>query len=194
MRLLGSIERRLLIGMGVLGAVVSLLALLALYTVRDLDRSIDQELGLLLNTASLSNGLVASVASEVRAAEQYLAQPSTAARNEFLRAGDSAYAYQRRYRELASLTTSDRYIVNRIGETQARLEVAYAQAHALTDLGRRDEARTLAARTTPAADTLVADVQALTLAQTNRSSTRAEELKEAAAERRNLMWLVFVFA
>ena len=127
--------------MGALGAVVSLLALLALYTVRDLDRSIDQELGLLLNTASLSNGLVASVASEIRAAEQYLAQPSPAARNEFLRAGDSAYAYQRRYRDLASLTTSDRYIVNRIGEIQARLEVAYAQAHALTDLGRRDEAR-----------------------------------------------------
>jgi methyl-accepting chemotaxis protein len=194
MRLLGSIERRLLIGMGVLGAVVSLLALLALYTVRDLDRSIDQELGLLLSTASLSNGLVASVASEIRAAEHYLAQPSAAARSEFLRAGDSAYAYQRRYRDLVSLTTSDRYIVNRIGEIQARLEVAYAQAHALTDLGRREEARALAARTAPAADTLVADVQALTLAQTNRSSTRAGELREAAAERRNLMWLVFVIA
>ncbi len=194
MRLLGSIERRLWIGMGALGVVVSLLALLALSTIRDLDRSVNEELGLLLGTASLSNGLVASVASEIRAAEQYLGQPSPAARTAFLRAGDSAYAFQRRYRDLALLTTSDRYIVNRIGETQARLEVAYAQAHALTDLGRRDEARMLATRTTPAADTLVADVQALTLAQTNRSATRAEELKEAAAERRNLMWLGFVLA
>jgi methyl-accepting chemotaxis protein len=194
MRLLGSIERRLLIGMGALGIVVSLLALLALSTVRDLDRSIDEELGLLLGTASLSNGLVAAVGAEIRAAEQYLAQPTPAAKNEFLRAGDSAYAYQRRYRDLRSLTTSDRYIVNRIGETQARLEIAYAQAHALADLGRREEARALAGRTTPAADTLVADVQALTLAQTNRSTTRAEELTEAAAERRNLMWLGFVLA
>ena len=133
MKLLGSIERRLLIGMGALGIVVSLLAWLALSTVRDLDRSIDEELGLLLSTASLSNGLVAAVGSEIRAAEHYLAQPSPAAKNEFLRAGDSAYAYQRRYRDLRSLTTSDRYIVNRIGETQARLEIAYAQAHALAD-------------------------------------------------------------
>jgi methyl-accepting chemotaxis protein len=194
MKLLGSIERRLWLGMGALGIVVSLLALLALSTIRDLDRSINEELGLLLGTASLSNGLVASVSAEIRAAEQYLAQPSAAARAAFLRSGDSAYAIQRRYRELPSLTTSDRYIVNRIGDTQARLEVAYAHAHALTDLGRRDEARALAARTAPAADTLVADVQALTLAQTNRSTTRADELQEAAAERRNLMWLGFVLA
>src|SRR5688572_12202931 len=158
MRLLGSIERRLLIGMGVLGAVVSLLALLALSTVRDLDRSIDQELGLLLSTASLSNGLVAAVGSEIRAAEQYVAQPSPAARNQFLRAGDSAYAYKRSYRDLPSLNTHDRHILHRSGETQPQLEVAYAQAHALVDLGSRDEPRALAARTPPAADTLVADV------------------------------------
>ncbi|MGH7628370.1 MAG: methyl-accepting chemotaxis protein [Gemmatimonadales bacterium] len=194
MSLLGSLEKRLRIGMGALALVVFLLALLAVVTIRDLDRSINEELGLLLGTATLGNGLVASVGSEIRAAEQYLDQPSVAARTEFLRAGDSAYAFQRRYRDLASLTTSDRYIVNRIGGIQARLEVAYAQAHALTDLGRRDEARALAARATPAADTLVGDVQALTVAQSNRSFTRAEELKEAAAERRNLMWLGFFLA
>ncbi len=194
MSLLGSLEKRLRFGMGALALVVFLLALLAVVTIRDLDRSINEELGLLLATATLGNGLVASVGSEIRVAEHYLDQPSVAARTEFLRAGDSAYAFQRRYRDLASLTTSDRYIVNRIGGIQARLEVAYAQAHALTDLGRRDEARLLAARATPAADTLVGDVQALTLAQSNRSFTRAEELKEAVAARRNLMWLGFFLA
>jgi methyl-accepting chemotaxis protein len=194
MRIFRSIERRLWIGMGALALLVFGLALVAVTAIRDLDRSVNEELGLLLSTAALGNGLVASVGSEIRAAEQYLSQPSPAHRAEFLRAGDSAYTYQRRYRELPSLTTSDRYIVNRIGDTQARLEVAYAQAHALLDLGRRDDARALAARTTSAADTLVGDVQALTLAQTTRSQTRAEELKVEARQRRDLMWLIFGFA
>ena len=37
---------------------------------------------------------------------------------------------------LGSLTTADRYIVNKIADNQAQIEVAYAMAHALTDLGR----------------------------------------------------------
>ena len=41
---------------------------------------------------------------------------------------------QRRYRGLTSLTTADRYIVNQIADNQAQIEVAYAMAHALTDL------------------------------------------------------------
>ena len=61
-----------------------------------------------------------------------------------LEEGDSAYAFQRRYRRLASLTTADRYIVNKIADNQAQIEVAYAMAHALTDLGRHDEARRMA--------------------------------------------------
>ncbi len=194
MRLIGSIGSRLWVGMGGLALLVFGLALFAVSAIRDLDRSVNEEIELLLGTAALGNGLVASVSSEIRAAEQYLDQPSLALRSAFLRTGDSAYAYQRRYRDLRSLTTSDRYIVNRIGEAQARLEVAYAQAHALTDLGRRDEARALAARTTSAADTLIGDVQALTLAQTTRSQSRAEELKVEARQRRDLMWLFFGLA
>src|SRR5689334_11493705 len=136
--------------MGVLIALVFILFWLSVKTIRSLDRSVDREVGLLLQTTALGNGLVSAVTSEIREAEEYLDQPAPGVRTEFLRAGDSAYAYQRRYRGLGSLTTSDRYIINRIGGTQARLEVAYAQAHALTDLGRHDDAHKLASQTRPA--------------------------------------------
>src|SRR5262249_689879 len=149
---------------------------LAVTTIRSLDRSVNEEVGLLLQTTAIGNSLVAAVTTEIRSAEQYLDQPATNVRSDFLRDGDSAYALQRQLRDLGSLTTSDRYIINRIGSTQARLEVAYAHAHALTDLGRRDEARQLANDTRAAADTLIGDVQALTLAQSNRSLVRAREL------------------
>ena len=189
--MLDSLRTRMWAGMGVLIALVFVLFSLAVKTIRSLDRSVDQEVGLLLQTTTLGNGLVGAISAEIRAAEQYLDQPVSAVKTDFVRDGDSAYAYQRDYRELGSLTTSDRYIINRIGAIQARLEVAYAQAHALADLGRHDEAHKFAGQARPAADTLMADVQALTAAQSNRSLVRVKELKTEADQRRALLWLVF---
>ena len=95
-----------------------------------------------------------------------------------LEEGDSAYAFQRRYRRLASLTTSDRYIVNKIADNQAKIEVAYAMAHALTDIGRPDDARRMAELARSPSDTLLGDVRALSLAQTRPASlSRARELR-----------------
>ena len=189
--MLDSLRARMWAGMGVLIALVFVLFSLAVKTIRSLDRSVDQEVGLLLQTTALGNGLVGTITAEIRTAEQYLDQPASAVKTDFIRDGDSAYAFQRRYRELGSLTTSDRYIINRIGATQARLEVAYAQAHALADLGRHDDAHKLAGQARPSADTLMADVQALTAAQSNRSLVRVKELKAEADQRRALLWLVF---
>jgi hypothetical protein len=117
------------------------LALLGVNSIDALNRSVDQELSLLLESTDLSNGLIASLSSEVRAGEQYLIVPSETSRRRFLDEGDSAYVYHRRYRILPALTTSDRYIVNKIAANQAELEVSYARAHALVDLGRMEEAR-----------------------------------------------------
>lgn len=189
--MLASLRGRMWAGMGVLIALVFVLFSLSVGTIRSLDRSVDEEITLLLKTTMLGNGLVGSVSSEIRSAEEYLDQPTPDVKTSFLRAGDSAYAFQRRYRGLTSLTTSDRYIINRISATQARLEVAYAQAHALSDLGRVDDARRLARGTRPAADTLIGDVLALTAAQSNRSMVRARQLKTEADQRRALLWLVF---
>jgi methyl-accepting chemotaxis protein len=188
---LASLRNRLRAGMAVLIGLVILLFSLAVKTIRSLDRSVDEQVGLLLQTTTIGNSLVSAVTTEIRAAEQYLDQPAASVKTDFLRNGDSAYALQRQYRDLGSLTTADRYIINRIGATQARLEVVYAHAHALTDLGRRDDAHKLTSATRPAADTLIGDVQALTLAQSNRSLVRARELKTEAEQRRALLWLIF---
>jgi methyl-accepting chemotaxis protein len=132
------------------------------------------------------------VSAEVRSAEQYLVRPGDYLRAEMLEQGDSAYAFQRRYRRLASLTTSDRYIVNKIADNQAKIEVAYAMAHALTDLGRPDDARRMAELARSPSDTLLGDVRALSLAQTSRSLSRAQELRQQANQRRQTMWLLFM--
>jgi methyl-accepting chemotaxis protein len=185
-----SLRSRVIGGMALLLVLVFGIALLGVNSIHSLDRSVDQELSLLLESIDLSNGLIASLSSEVRAAEQYLVIPSEVSRRRFIDEGDSAYVYQRRYRILGALTTSDRYIVNKIAANQAELEVAYAKAHALADLGRTEEARREAEHARAPADTLLGDVRALALAQTNRSMVRAKDLQRDAGHRRSLLWLL----
>ena len=185
-----SLRSRVIGGMALLLALVFGIALLGVNSIQSLDRSVDQELSLLLESTDLSNGLIASLSSEVRAAEQYLVLPSEISRRRFIDEGDSAYVYQRRYRTLGALTTSDRYIVNKIATNQAELEVAYAMSHALADLGRTDDARREAELARAPADTLLGDVRALALAQTNRSMVRAADLRREAGHRRSLLWLL----
>jgi methyl-accepting chemotaxis protein len=189
--MLRSLRSRVVSGMVILIALVFAIALVGVRAIGSLDRSVDQELSLLLESTDLSNGLIASLSSEVRSAEQYIVRPSEIFHRRFIDDGDSAYVYQRRYRTMAALTTSDRYIVNKIASNQAQLEVAYATAHALTDLGKLDEARRLADNARAPADTLLGDVRALALAQANRSLARANELRQDAGRRRSLLWLLF---
>ena len=122
----------------------------------------DRELSLLLESTDLSNGLIASLGSEIRSAEQYLLRRSNASgcdapSTRAIRPTPISAATGRS----TSLTTSDRYIVNKIASNQAQIEVAYATAHALADLGRADEARRQAERARAPADTLLGDVRAL---------------------------------
>ncbi|MEP6688157.1 MAG: HAMP domain-containing methyl-accepting chemotaxis protein [Gemmatimonadales bacterium] len=192
MRLLPSLRQRVIAQMALLLALVFGIALLGVNSIRSLDRSVTGELSLLLESTDLGNGLVTSVSSEIRSAEAYLARPNERLRMLTIEDGDSAYAYQRRYRSLGSLTTADRYIVNKIASNQAQIEVAYGMAHALTDLGRADEARRMADQARGPSDTLLGDVRALGLAQTTRASARAGDLHRQAANRRSLLWGLFL--
>jgi methyl-accepting chemotaxis protein len=193
-KLMQSLRSRVAAGMVLLLALVFLIALLGVSSIRSLGQSVDRELALLLESNELGNGLVSSVAQEIRSAEQYLIRPSDRIRLQVIEEGDSAYAIQQRYRTLGSLTTTDRYIVNKIADNQAQIEVAYAMARALTDLGRLEEARRQADLARAPSDTLLGDVRALSLAQSNRSMSRAAELQRQAAQRRHTLWLLFFAA
>ncbi len=191
---LRSLRGRVIAGMVLLIGLVFVIALLGVNSIRALDRSVNQEISLVLESTDLGNGLVSSLASEVRSAEQYIVRPTPRVRWQMIEEGDSAFAYQRRYRALGALTTADRYIVNKIAANQAQIEVAYGLAHALTDLGRVDEARRVADQARAPSDTLLGDVRALGLAQTNRSMARADALRRQAEDRRRALWALFLAA
>ena len=190
MRLLGSLRRRITAGMVILLALVIAIAIQGARSIRQLRTSVDREIAVLLESTEISTGLVASALGQIRAAEQYLVAPGPQLRAEFSAAGDSAYAIQRRFRRLGGLTTQDRYIVNKIAATQARIETGYALAHAHADLGRADAARSSADGARGPADTLIADLGALTRAQRERSLSRAAVLRADTSKREGFVWVL----
>ncbi len=186
-----SLKSRIIATMALLVALVLVIAILGVTAINSLDRSASRELALVVAGSDLSNALVGTTASEMRAAEQYLVRPDPVLLDEFIAGSDSAYLIQARYRDLGDLTTTDRVRLNSIASAQAAIEVAYATAHALTDLGRPEEALRFAAQARGPADSLVAEVRALTEAQGVRARERAASLRSEAARRRNWLGLLF---
>ncbi|HEU5358129.1 MAG TPA: methyl-accepting chemotaxis protein [Gemmatimonadales bacterium] len=169
-------------GMGViivLSVVSGVFSIVALGRVR---KAIDASLAALVQTNALGDGLVASALDEVRAAEEYMVQPSPQVQRDFQAAGDSAIATMTSYRRLSSLSTDDRYTLNEMATAQAEFDVSYSLAHALVDLGRAADGRKMADQARGAADTLVADIHRLTASQTQVA------LAGSAVLRTQAMW------
>jgi len=145
-----SLRRLIGVMMAALMVLVLAMTVLGAWSIRSISRSVEQDMQTVQTGAEIANALVTSVLGEIRAAEHYLLNPSPEVKEEFVANGDSAYSYQARYRELKSLSNADRRIVNEIAANQATLEVAYATAHALSDIGKPDQARAVAARASAA--------------------------------------------
>ncbi|HEX5634294.1 MAG TPA: methyl-accepting chemotaxis protein, partial [Gemmatimonadales bacterium] len=143
---------------------------------------------------STGAALSTSLNSQIRVAELYVLRPVDSLRGAFLTHGDAAYRNLRRYRELPSLATADRVVLNRIGDAQAQLEVAFARAFALTDLGRADEARAAVDEARRPAGELMQDLQRLSRAQSTAALQAQDALRTEAEARRTLLWLLFAGA
>ncbi len=180
MRVFPSLRRLNGAAMGGMVLLVVGLAWLGVTTLRTVTRSMVDDIAALERGTRLGNSLVSSVLNEIRAAEQYLLTPSPAVKAEFLANGDSAHVFQRRLRDFQTVDLGDRQLVNQAATLQAHLEVAYATAHALADLGRGDEARLIAARTSGATDSLIALVRRLNDEQARLALQRAAGLEQTA--------------
>lgn len=165
---------------------------LGIWALRSVGHSASTELADLAVEADVGSGLVGWVIGEIRAAQQYLLAPSYELRFQFIAAGDSAYAYQRRFRELPSLTDEDRLVLNRIAVKQSEIEVAYSLAHAEADLGNNDQALAQAAGAQAPADSLISMVRNLTAAQAQTALARAAALRREASRSQSIMGVVFL--
>lgn len=194
MTYLRSLRNRLLAGLFLLLLLFLALVFAGIGSLRAVNRAVESELTTLAASSDLATDLVGSAADQVRTGESYLNQPSPEFRVDFLRLGDSTHSYRRRFRLLPGLTAEDQSALNRVETSQAKMEVAYAEAHALRDLGREQPALARAALARAPAESLIADVRTLTSRQQQQVSARIEALRERAGQREALVWLLFASA
>ncbi|MBW8773124.1 MAG: methyl-accepting chemotaxis protein, partial [Gemmatimonadetes bacterium] len=175
-------------GMTVLVALAVLLAVSGYITLARTRDQVGRELDKIVTSNELGGGLVGAVLQEIRSAEQYLVTPSDRLAREFRMNGDSAYAFQARFRKLNGLTQDERLAINQLADEQAAVEVQYAVAHALGDLGRAADARAMADRARGPADNLTRDVRNLTSTLAQQSLQSTEMIQREAKAREN--WLI----
>ncbi|MCU0620710.1 MAG: methyl-accepting chemotaxis protein, partial [Gemmatimonadales bacterium] len=192
--MLRSLRSRVLAGMTLLLLLVFGLALLAVNTIGSLDRLLARQLSTLSDMSTLGSGLVASVNQQIRDAELYVLRPADSLRGAFLTHGDAAYALLQQYREVPSLGTTDRVVLNRIADGHARLEVQFARAFALADLGQAAEARGVAESAREPASTVMQDLQRLTRSQSSQAMQAQQRLRDESSRRRTLLWVLFAAA
>jgi methyl-accepting chemotaxis protein len=183
-----SVSVRLGGGMGALVVLALMLASIGYFTLRKTRIQASTELDRIVVSNELGSGLVGAVLQEIRSAEQYLVEPGDRLRREFRQNGDSAYAFQARFRKLSGLTQDERYAINQLADEQASVEVQYALAHALADLGRGADARAMADRARGPADALTRDVRNLTSTLSQRALQSTDALQREARSRET--WLV----
>src|SRR2546426_7049108 len=155
-----------------------------------LRRSVAAELAALRAASEVGSGLVSAVFDEIRAAELYLATPGTTARDHFQAAADDAFDYERRLENLGGLSNEDRLTVIRIKQLQASIQVDYALAHALKDLGRDREAQAEAVAVREPTAELTRLVRDLSGRQAVRAAQAGDRLAAASRRGERILWLV----
>jgi len=185
-----TIRFRILLGLFGLAAGLVLTAAYGAATLRMLRRSVAAELGALRAASEVGSGVVSAVFDEIRAAELYLATPGATARDRFQAAADDAFDYERRLENLGGLSNEDRLTVIRIKQLQASIQVDYALAHALKDLGREREAQAEAVAVREPTAELTRLVRDLSSRQAVRAAQAGDRLAAASRQGERILWLV----
>ena len=191
---LDTIRIRVLGGLALLGGTVIGTALFSTYALRTVRRSEAAQLELVRRSGDVSNGIVASVFQEIDAGQRYLVAPSVELRAQFQDAADRSFDFSRELERVPGLTLDQRLAVNRVRELQGSIEVGYAMAHALRDLGRDAEARGRATTVLEPAAELTRLVRTLTAELAQRARRTEQSLAALTARWEAYLYLALAVA
>jgi methyl-accepting chemotaxis protein len=176
----------------VVAAGVIFIAAIGISALATVVSTVQSELFQLQRVTSLSGELAGAVADEIRHAEQYLTTGDRVSDNRFRASAASVYQLQRDLIRLPDLGDEERRAATRIGGLQSQVEVRYAYAHALAELGRAEEALGAAQSACGPADELVASTRIIRTAQAERSAATADRLSTSASRRLRFVVAVLV--
>lgn len=175
-RQLNTIRGRLWIGFSFLVALLVIAGLLARGSFSGMSATISQSLTEVQAEAELASRLSADVAKTIEAGSRYLDTRDSAAQNAFRRNGWSAHQVQQSMNERPNQSATEVATVAAIDNKLSSMEVKYALAHRLADLGRLDAARQTAAGARADIDELLNDIDRLGQIKANKVATAKDQL------------------
>ena len=189
-----TIRGLLLAGFVVLSVMIVIAGVLGGWSMLSTSRVIRNTLDAVQEDSRLSSQFASSIAQEVAAARRYLDRRDSTARQAFTQLGWDAHRIQRAMSNLPSQTMEEIALVAAIDATLSHIEVRYARAHRLADLGRHEVALKQAETTAPLVARLLADVERLGQMKARKVADAADRLQKAMIKRAVSLALVVLTA
>jgi len=189
-----TIRGRMAGGFGALLVLMLLAGVVGYTSMTAMTRAIDETLYEVREEARLSAELQGAIAQTLQAGTRYLDQRDSAAQAAFRTQGWKAHQVQRQMNELAHQSAAEIALVSEIDARLSAMEVHYARAHRLADIGRLDEAYAATGRAQGEIDTLLANVQKLGEMNSASVSDAAAKLRSGIQQRKYLLSALILVA
>jgi methyl-accepting chemotaxis protein len=190
LKALQTLRGRIIVAAAAVSAGLIPVALIGVGALSTIASTVQTELSGLQHVTTATSGLAEAAGDEIRHAEQYLSVRDVETADAFRAAAATVYQRQRELAQVSDLGEVEQQAASRIGGLQAQVEVRYAYAHALADLGRSEAAIDAARGARTPAEQLIRETKAITTAETERYEAAATRLGQAA--QRRLRWVLVV--
>ena len=174
---------------GLLGA-----GLVGIFSLNRLAGEFESGMAQVASVSEIGTELQNNVLELIFAAEGYLATGNRDYKRRFVELAGRSQDIAKRYRELEGMGTQEARQVEQLAATLTRLEVEFAQAHALYDIGRRDEAQAAANASHPLAEEVAGLISALGERRTGVLETAAADLQSRARARSRYVLTILALA
>jgi methyl-accepting chemotaxis protein len=157
--------------------------LIGIRSLNGLGEEFDVGMKQVARVSNVGSNLQRDVLELIFAAEGYLADGERDQKERFAQLAGRTQGAAKLYRESQALSVQDARLIERLTESLTSLEVEFARAHALYDVGRRTEARQLADQLQPLAGDVVGLISVLGAQQARLLDESSAALEESARKR-----------
>ncbi|MDB4907777.1 MAG: hypothetical protein JWO05_2561 [Gemmatimonadetes bacterium] len=178
-----SIRGRLWIGFGILVALILAAGGFALTSLRTVANDTRSTLLAVEEEAMLTSQLTASVTQTLEAGSRYIETRDSTAERAFRQAGWQAHALQGKLNGREGQNSRELEVIASIDTRLSDIEVDYARAHRMVDLGRQDEGHSQASTAQSAVDALLGDINRLGQLKAQKVNGAADLLGEQTSRR-----------
>ncbi|HET8772078.1 MAG TPA: HAMP domain-containing methyl-accepting chemotaxis protein [Gemmatimonadaceae bacterium] len=189
-----TIRSRLILGFSLIVGLLIVAGTVGRMAIGTFSREIGSTLETVRRETSLTATLNTSVAQALSAAAKYLDRGGFQDQQRFRSLGWQAHETQRALNATEGLTSTEIGLISGIDVRLSALEVGFAQAHRLRDLGRQDVAVAYADTVRALEGELTRDIERLSGMRAREVDRTTEALRETAAQRQRLLLTVIIGA